>query len=220
MTQASSASAQGDVGRRLAQRREQLSLTRTQAAERAGVDPGYLEYVEEQPGASPGAEFLLRMADALDTTLSHLRGGDTGLPPGTGRAARNPRFTELDAAECRALMADHGVGRIGVRTPEGPAIVPVNYDVVDGAVVFRTAPGSAPSLAAGHETAFEVDRIDDALSRGWSVLVTGPAARVTDPETVRHLTARAYTTPWAGGERDEWIRLEPARVSGRRITTR
>lgn len=95
-------------------------------------------------------------------------------------------------------MADHGVGRIGVRTPEGPAIVPVNYDVVDGAVVFRTAPGSAPSLAAGHETAFEVDRIDDALSRGWSVLVTGPAARVTDPETVRHLTARAYTTPWAG----------------------
>lgn len=100
MTQASSASAQGDVGRRLAQRREQLSLTRTQAAERAGVDPGYLEYVEEQPGASPGAEFLLRMADALDTTLSHLRGGDTGLPPapaGPPGTRASPNWTRPSA---------------------------------------------------------------------------------------------------------------------------
>jgi hypothetical protein len=48
-----------------------------------------------------------------------------------------------------------------------------------------------------------VDHIDEALSQGWSVLLLGTAAAVTDPEDDRRLDELAYTTPWAGGRRNE-----------------
>lgn len=207
-----------DLGRRLVLRREQLGLTRQEVAERAGIAPSYLEYVEQRPSAMPGPVFLVRVADVLETTVSQLRGGESGLPPGMGEAAASPVLDELTADESRALLSDHGIGRVAVTTPDGPAILPVNYDVVDGAVVFRTAPGAAPSLAAGTEVAFEVDRIDEALSEGWSVLVVGPAAFVTSADTVHLLEERAHSDPWAGGLRNVWLRIDPATVTGRRIT--
>lgn len=209
---------ESDIGRRLVLRRQQLGLTREEVAERAGIAPDYLRYVEEQVAAMPGLTFLLRVAEALDTTVAQLHGGAAGLPPGMGEAAASPTFTVLDPDECRALLSDHGVGRLALTTDAGPVVLPVNYDVIDGAVVFRTAPDAVPSLAAGGEVGFEVDRIDDALSNGWSVLVLGPASEVTDPETRRDLEAHAYTVPWPGGPRDVWIRIRPVRVTGRRIT--
>lgn len=57
-----------------------------------------------------------------------------------------------------------------------PAVVPVNYEVVDNAIMFRTAPDSVPAAAVGTDVAFEVDHVDEALSQGWSVLAVGPAA--------------------------------------------
>lgn len=208
----------GDLGRRLAARRAELGLTRRQAAGRAGIAPSYLRYLEEYPGAAPDAGALLRLAGVLETTVTELSGGHAGLPPGPGRAAANPRFTDLSAEECRVLLGTHGVGRLAVSTPSGPVIVPVNYSVVGGAIVFRTAPGTAPSQASGRQVAFEVDRIDDAFSQGWSVLVRGRARAVTDPDAVRLLADRAYSTPWAGGQRDLWIGIDPLVVTGRRIT--
>lgn len=208
----------GDIGRRLALRRQELGLSREQVADRAGVAPEYLRYVEEQPFASPGPTFLLRIAEALETSVSRLRGADAGLPPGLGEAADSPRFTELDADECMDLLSDHGIGRIAVTTDEGPAVVPVNYGVLDGDIVFRTARSAAPALAVGRRAAFEVDRADEALSEGWSVLVVGPASAVTDPEAARGLRELAGTGPWAGGDRLLWVRIEPERVTGRRIT--
>ncbi|WP_010472543.1 pyridoxamine 5'-phosphate oxidase family protein, partial [Streptomyces somaliensis] len=74
-----------------------------------------------------------------------------------------------------------------------------------------------PGRAAGREVAFEVDHIDEAFSRGWSVLLVGPARVVTDPGEARALAERAFTTPWAGAERDLWVVVAPARVTGRRI---
>jgi transcriptional regulator with XRE-family HTH domain len=208
----------GDIGRRLALRREELGLTREEVAERAGIAATYLRYVEEQPTALPGPTFVLRVAEALESTVSQLRGGTTGLPPGMGEAAAHPVFTTLGRDECLALLSDHGVGRVAVTTDAGPAILPVNYAVVDETVIFRTAPAAAPSSVAGHEVAFEVDRLDEALSEGWSVLVLGPAAQVTDADHVRRLRAQAHTAPWPGGNRDIWIRIRPVRITGRRIT--
>ncbi|MFJ3442219.1 helix-turn-helix domain-containing protein [Streptomyces sp. NPDC086081] len=208
----------GDLGRRITQRRTELGLSRQETATRAGMAPAYLQYLEERPTADPGAGTLLRLAGALRTTVWHLTGGDTELPPGLGRAARTPRFTELTEAECRALLATHGVGRLAVPADAGPLVVPVNYQVADGAIVFRTQPGATPAEADGHQVAFEVDRIDEAFSEGWSVLVRGPAGAVTDPDEAARLDEQAYTTPWAGGPRDLWLRIEPVAVTGRRIT--
>ncbi|MFF7144486.1 MULTISPECIES: helix-turn-helix domain-containing protein [Streptomyces] len=208
----------GNLGRRIALRREELGLSREDVANRAGMASSYVQYLEEQPTAAPGVSTLLRMAGALETTVLELTGGDVDLPPGLGQAGRHPEFTELTPQECQDLLSTHGVGRLAVHTAKGPEIFPVNYGVVGGSVVFRTAPGSVPAQAAGSRVAFEVDRIDAAFSQGWSVLVRGHASAVTDDESVRRLDEQAYSTPWAGGHRDLWIRVDPESVTGRRIT--
>ncbi|MFI1466621.1 helix-turn-helix domain-containing protein [Streptomyces wuyuanensis] len=205
-----------DIGRRLAARRRQLGLTREDVAARSGAATTYIQYLEEWP-AAPETATLQQIAAALETTVAELSGGTADEPPGLGVALRTARLAELDESECRDLMAAHGVGRIGVLTPGGPAVVPVNY-LVDGTdIAFRTALGKVPAFAAGSEVAFEVDRVDDAFSSGWSVLAVGTARAVTDEDAVRRLAELAPTTPWAGGPRDLWIVLSPTRLSGRRI---
>jgi nitroimidazol reductase NimA-like FMN-containing flavoprotein (pyridoxamine 5'-phosphate oxidase superfamily) len=159
----------------------------------------------------------MRLADALNTTVSALCGGDADLPPGTGPAAHRPELIELSVEECCARLSTHGVGRVAVTTAEGPGITPVNYSVIDGAVVFRTVPGTTSAAAAGARVAFEVDHLDEALSQGWSVVVRGRARTVTDPDAVRRLADRAYSAPWAGGDRGLWVRIEPFVITGRRI---
>ncbi|GGR96450.1 hypothetical protein GCM10010269_39110 [Streptomyces humidus] len=217
-TKAPEGAPSGDLGRRLATRRAQLGLTREETAERADMAPGYLRHLEEHPDAAPSQSALLKLAGALETTLLALTGGDADRPPGPGLAGHSPSFTEMSRTECGDLLSSHGVGRLAVSTVHGPVIVPVNYSVVDGTIVFRTAQGATPSLAVGSPVAFEIDRIDDAFSQGWSVLVRGHARMVTDISEAHMLARRAYSTPWAGGRRDVWVRVEPYAVTGRRIT--
>lgn len=208
----------GDTGRRVAVERRRRGLSREETAGRARMSPQYLAYLEEQP-ADPSLATLVRLADALGTSVAALRGGGIDLPPGQGHALLHPELRDLSPQECRALLSSHGLGRVAVSTSEGrPAVVPVNYEFVDDAIVFRTAPHSVPAAAAETEVAFEVDHVDEALSQGWSVLAVGPARVVTDPEAVRRLAQRAHTTPWAGGEREMWVSIEPTSLTGRRIT--
>ncbi|MFF3291002.1 helix-turn-helix domain-containing protein [Streptomyces sp. NPDC003023] len=209
----------GDIGRRVAARRQQLGLSRADVALRAGSAPGYIEYLEDKT-ATPGMGFLLRLADALETTVTSLTGGGADLPPGIGAAGGRPELVELGRDQCWALLGTHGVGRVAVSTREGPAILPVNYLVAEGEIAFRTAPEAVPAEAVGAETAFEVDHIDDAFSQGWSVLAVGGARAVTEPEAVAKLERQAYSAPWAGGDRDLWVVLAPERVTGRRILVR
>ncbi|WP_190199898.1 DUF1918 domain-containing protein [Streptomyces djakartensis] len=207
----------GDLGRRIAAERRRQRLSREETARRARMSPEYLAYVEERP-ADPSVATLIRLADALGTTVGSLRGGGGDLPPGQGHALLHPRLRDLTPAECRTLLFTHGVGRIAITASDGrPAVVPVNYEVVDEAIVFRTAPDSVPAASVGTEVAFEVDHVDEALSQGWSVLAVGPASVVTDPGAMRTLTRRAHTTPWAGGEREMWVSIRPVTLTGRRI---
>ncbi|WP_030230896.1 MULTISPECIES: DUF1918 domain-containing protein [unclassified Streptomyces] len=208
----------GDIGRRVAAERRRQRLSREEMARRARMSPEYLAYVEERP-ADPSVATLIRLAHALGTTVGSLRGGGGDLPPGQGHALLQPRLRDLTPAECRTLLSTHGVGRIAITASDGrPAVVPVNYEVVDEAIVFRTAPDSVPAASVGTDVAFEVDHVDEALSRGWSVLAVGPASVVTDPDAIRALSRGAHTTPWAGGEREMWVSIRPVTLTGRRIT--
>ncbi|MES4908782.1 MULTISPECIES: pyridoxamine 5'-phosphate oxidase family protein [unclassified Streptomyces] len=211
----------GDIGRRVARRRERLGLSREDVAARAGTAPGYLKHLEETP-AAPGAGFLLRLAAALDTTADELGGrGGAAKAPGPVREAGHPHLVELGPEECHDLLSASGVGRISVSTSWGPAVVPVDYSVVGDAVVLRTAPDASPAAAAGSEVAFEVDHVDETLSEGWSVLVVGRARQLTEPEAVRRLAGREqHHRPWPGGSRDLWLGFDPAGVTGRRIHVR
>ncbi|WP_228975743.1 pyridoxamine 5'-phosphate oxidase family protein [Streptomyces sp. DH12] len=207
------------IGRRVAARRVQLGLSREEVALRAGSAPGYIQYLEEQ-AATPGTGFLLRLAEALETTAVALADGTGGLPPGVGRGILHPELVELSPAQCWTLLGTHGVGRVAVTTREGPAILPVNYLVARGEVAFRTSSEALPAGAEGTEVAFEADHIDEAFSRGWSVLLVGEAHAVTEPGAVRELAERAHGTPWADDGRDLWVALTPHRVGGRRLEVR
>jgi hypothetical protein len=220
-TAASAAAAPGDIGRRIAARREELGLTREDAAVRVGTAAGYLQYLEEQSTASPGTSVLIRLAGALDTSVAALHGGEYDLPPGLGQAADHSELIELGPEDCLARLSTHGVGRLATAAEDGLVILPVNYSVIDGTIAFRTAPGSAIAAAVGPNVAFQVDHVDEALSQGWSVLVQGSVRAVTDPDVRRRFDALAHSRPWAGGEeRDLWVRVEQDRISGRRIAVR
>jgi transcriptional regulator with XRE-family HTH domain len=205
-----------DLGRRAAFRREQLGLSREEVAARAAASPGYLQYVEER-AATPGIGFMLRLAHALQTTVEELTGGTADLPEGFGRAGNRPQLLELSFDECRERLSTHGVGRVALTVDGEPAVFPVNYTVAGDRIAYRTAPGSGPSEAAGKEVALEVDHIDDAFSQGWSVLAVGPAHVVTDLDDILALEEYAFTAPWVGGGRQQWIVMRPTRITGRRI---
>ncbi len=214
--------APGDLGRRVAGRREDLGLSREQLAGRAGIDPLYLAYLEENP-ASPPVETIHKLATALKTGVEELLGGTVDLPPGRGRPAAHPHLEKLDPQECLRLISPGGVGRVAFDEQGGPAILPVNYAVHEGAVVFRTAFGSPldERLRTGvqgveFKIAFEVDRIDDTSREGWSVLIRGGAHHVsTDDEQAAVRTSGVQ--PWAGGERELYVTIVPTEISGRRI---
>jgi len=124
---------------------------------------------------------------------------------------------ELAREESLALLATAQVGRLVFTRHALPAIRPVNFVLDDDEVVVRTRPGSKllPAVA-GNIVAFEADEIDPDHHEAWSVIVTGPARLVTDPQDIRHL--RDVVHPWvASPERAYFIRIRPEIVSGRRI---
>jgi hypothetical protein len=212
----SSVAAGSDLGRRVAHRRGELGLSTAQVAARARMTPGYLDYVEKH-SANISPDALRRLARALQVSPAELLGGHAEVPPGGGVPSRLPAMEELGEEECRRLIAPGGVGRVVFPTEAGPAALPVNYAVVDGAIVFRTMRGGELDELSGQNVGFEVDRVDEAFSKGWSVLVSGRARRVADPAEVRHL--HELVTPWTGEDSGSCLRIEPYRISGRRIHT-
>ncbi|MDJ0383539.1 pyridoxamine 5'-phosphate oxidase family protein [Streptomyces sp. G-G2] len=205
-----------DLGRRIAARRAELGLTREQVGSRCGADASYIAYLEEK-AAAPGSGSLVRLADALGTTVAELSGATTAYPPGRGTARLDSELISLDEAECRRLLSTHGIGRVGIFTPEGPAIFPVNYVVAGAEIAFRTTGDALLARAAGTEVAFEVDHIDDAMRQGWSVLAVGEVSGVTDGDDIQRLNTVARSLPWAGGHRTHWMSVAPTRITGRRV---
>lgn len=135
-------------------------------------------------------------------------------------------FEELDEYQCLTLIPPTGVGRVAFLSRFGPAVVPINYTVHRGAVVFRTGEhgpldedlGSA-ATDGGPGLALEVDEVSACARHGWSVLIQGPARRLTpgeEEDTLRH----AKVEPWAPGERELFIRIVPDRITGRRVSPR
>jgi nitroimidazol reductase NimA-like FMN-containing flavoprotein (pyridoxamine 5'-phosphate oxidase superfamily) len=209
----------GDLSKRVALRRAELGLSVAQAAARAGLSVRYLEYLERYP-ARPAAAALRQLAAALRTTPAALLGGGAEAPPGRGCPAGLRAVSKLTPAECRRLIAAGGVGRIAFGTGSGPVVLPVNFAVLAGTIVVRTAEGTVIDGHAGEQVAVEVDHIDEALCQGWSVLVRGPAHRVTHPAELRRLQEDAALWPWPGGEREVYVRIVPGQITGRRIQIR
>lgn len=132
----------------------------------------------------------------------------------------------LDEAECLKLIETGCVGRLGYSSRYGPAVIPVNYRLHKGMIVFRTTPASPldEDLRTGiegadYKVAFEVDSIDTAAREGWSVMVQGAAHPVEDRAERTELT-KAGVDSWPGGDKELFIRIAPTRITGRRIHQR
>ena len=211
-------SAGTDLGRRLAEQRSRAGLSITDVAERAGMSPGYLAYLESSSYPNPSQATLTRLAAALGTVPESLTGAGLNVPPGQRSAAKNPVLHSLSSDECRQLVAAGGVGRFLFDEPgRGPVAVPVNFRMAGDDVVFRTA--SEASLTEGlhgQPVSFDVDHLDDALGEGWSVLLSGTASVITDPAELDRAKALGIE-PWAGGNRPTYVRLAVTQVTGRRI---
>jgi hypothetical protein len=204
------------LARRIGYRRTELGLSVEELAKRAGIDPGYLRYFETSPQATLSAGTLQLMALALDTTPLVLLGGEVDRPPGHGRAGRHPVLDTLTREQCEAHLAVGGVGRIVYSSGRGPVALPVNFEFTEGEVVFSTDESKAAALEAINTVSFEVDRVDEAMSEGWSVVVTGQARRIEDPEERKRL-ASPDLEAWAGGDRHSLIGIRPDELTGRVI---
>jgi len=205
-----------DLSRRVTQRRQELGLTREDVAHRAGMHPDYLGYLEHAPAVALPRGSLIRLARALESTVDALRGGEADRPPGPGRAGPHPHLDVLTHEECEAHLTNGGIGRLVFLSAAVPVALLVNFRYFDGDIVFRTRARGALAAAAGTTVSFEVDRIDDAMSEGWSILLTGRARLVDDDGELGRI-ARLGVEPWPGGRRRTVIRIEVESVSGRRI---
>jgi hypothetical protein len=122
-----------------------------------------------------------------------------------------PRHAEpiteiLDEQECLRLVSQGTIGRIAFVGQFDLTVLPVNYRLVDGAILFRTGEDSLTvgdlttrigMRDAEYRVAFEVDHVD--------------------PETELAAALPADVRPWPGGVKDHFIRIRPVRVTGRRI---
>ncbi|MGH3191239.1 MAG: helix-turn-helix domain-containing protein [Streptosporangiaceae bacterium] len=206
----------GDLSKRVQQRREELYLSREQVAARTGLSLRYLEYLERYP-ARPSAADLRRLAAVLRTTPAALLGAGAQVPPGRFRLQRAPVMERLTQVECRRLIAPGGIGRIVFGTGCGPVALPVNFAMVSDSYVMRTGEGGVIEGHADGPVALEVDRIDEALRQGWSVLVRGQAHRVSHPAELSRLRRDTAIWPWPGGDRDVYVRILPGTITGRRL---
>ena len=206
----------GDISARVSRRRQELKLSRQMLATRAGMSGSYVAYLEEHP-ARPTAAALTQLAVALETTPEALLGTGTSRPPGQGRAGGGRVLQTLTPAECYDLLSPGGVGRVVFTPADCPVVLPVNFAMVAKTVVLRTGVDTQLAACLDCKAGFEADRLDEALSQGWSVMVTGRAVRVKKEEQVRHLEACTDLQPWAGGARDVYVQILPTRISGRRI---
>ena len=128
-----------------------------------------------------------------------------------------PDMEELDEDECRKLLAERHLGRLAIPDFGGPVIFPVNYVFDQDLVIFRTDPGSKLDAATERESvAFEVDATDEATRTGWSVVIRGTLADITDPDHLERLRGLPLY-PWAPGDKSRYVRVRPRSVTGRRI---
>ena len=132
----------------------------------------------------------------------------------------------LGEDESLRLLEQAEVGRIGFTGRYGPEVLPVNYKMVGGGIVFRTEADGAlgEDLRTGirgaeYKVAFEVDEVDSATRTGWSVMVQGAVHHVEDEAERAELTKIGIES-WISGERSLFMCITPTLITGRRINRR
>ncbi|ALV37545.1 pyridoxamine 5'-phosphate oxidase family protein [Streptomyces sp. CdTB01] len=127
----------------------------------------------------------------------------------------------LDSAEALRLLGSVSYGRIVFTQHALPTVRPVNHVLDDGDIVIRTHERAAltsrtrQAEGQGVVVAYEADVIDPDTHLGWSVVVTGYAHLVTDPQQLARY--QELLRPWVGRAMDYAVRIRPDLVTGIRL---
>jgi nitroimidazol reductase NimA-like FMN-containing flavoprotein (pyridoxamine 5'-phosphate oxidase superfamily) len=123
----------------------------------------------------------------------------------------------LDRDECLHLLDGATVGRVAVTSAALPTVLPVNFRLAGDRIVFRTGRGTKLAAATRNAVvAFEVDDIDPIDHTGWSVVVTGVARPVVDPDDLAALDGLGIPR-WAPSRDGHMVEVSLELVSGRRL---
>lgn len=134
---------------------------------------------------------------------------------------------ELTEGECWQLLESASIGRVVFTHRAMPAIRPVNHLVDGRKIIIRTHLGAAIASRAmeyspasqvrspGSVVCYEADDLDPVRHTGWSVIATGLARLVTDPDDIARYTTAVE--PWIAGEMDQVVAIEPQFMSGIRL---
>ena len=136
----------------------------------------------------------------------------------TGQDGRpTVRMVELSADDALKLLAGVSIGRIVFSARALPTVRPVNHVVDNGYIVIRTHAGSAilGPAGSGAVVAYEADELDQETHTGWSVIVTGTATLVDDPE--EQARYRMMLSPWVGAAMDYVVRISTDLITGYRL---
>ena len=127
----------------------------------------------------------------------------------------------LDRRACLALLSTVAVGRVAWAASNGVVVVlPVNYLLDAETIVFGTGPGGKlAAVRAGRPLTFEADDVERATRTGWSVLVTGTADVVEDPDRIRRIE-QLHLDTWAPAPGRSFVRLRIHEITGRLLPLR
>lgn len=119
---------------------------------------------------------------------------------------------DLSPQECWKLLRAHEFGRLAFQLVDEVHILPINYAVDDGTLLFRTAAGSKLlGVALGAEVAFEIDEYDEDSAR--SVVVRGTPRLLEEDEA--HRAENVPLRPWVGSFKHHVVEIAPVSVTGR-----
>ena len=137
-----------------------------------------------------------------------------GIHEGHGGAEGVRQLSHEDAwARLRSMV----VGRLAFSLDGRLEIIPVNYLVDRGTLLFRTAPGTKFAASIGRLPAvFEVDGYEQEQREAWSVVAHGHLEPVLDTAEVIDVVALRLF-PWQGGEKGLFVRVVPEEVTGRQF---
>ncbi|MFE2247034.1 pyridoxamine 5'-phosphate oxidase family protein [Streptomyces lavendulae] len=145
--------------------------------------------------------------------------GATAASPAVSVPGR--QMEELTADEALRLLGTAELGRIVFTRHALPAVRPVNHVLDAGDIIVRVQDGStlaallATQQGAGVVVAYEADDIDPGEHLGWSVVATGYATAVTDPDEIERYVRLLES--WASGSASGAIRIRPHLVTGFRL---
>ena len=124
----------------------------------------------------------------------------------------------LSSEECLELLGREQIGRVVFIAAGEPLIMPINYRMHGGRIVFRTTAGEKLDAARNAKSVgFEIDSWDTENHTGWSVIVRGSAREVEAPQVIAELNTLGLE-PWANEvSRDNWVSIVADEITGRRI---